>query len=90
MNTLLSRFLHYLTFHTVPMRPTLPAPAARDSASSPGPCARNDADGAEPGHPGRAWLPHRLPAGQPAGCPAIGLIAHMDTADVTRPMVVPR
>ncbi|MFM4772369.1 peptidase T [Aeromonas caviae] len=91
MNTLLSRFLHYLTFHTRSdaTNPACPssegqrlfARALRDEMTQMG---LNQVTLDEHG-----YLTACLPGNQP-DAPAIGLIAHMDTADYEAECVVPQ
>lgn len=91
MNTLLSRFLHYLTFHTRsdatnPARPSsegqrLFARALCDEMTQMG-LSQVTLDE-------HGYLTACLPGNQP-DAPAIGLIAHMDTADYEAECVVPQ
>ncbi len=91
MNTLLSRFLHYLTFHT---RSDATNPA---SPSSEGQRLFARALCDEMTQMGlsqvtldeHGYLTACLPGNQP-DAPAIGLIAHMDTADYEAECVVPQ
>ncbi len=91
MNTLLSRFLHYLTFHT---RSDATNPACPSSEGQ-RLFARALCD--EMTHMGlsqvtldeHGYLTACLPGNQP-DAPAIGLIAHMDTADYEAECVVPQ
>ncbi|KOG92486.1 peptidase T [Aeromonas caviae] len=91
MNTLLSRFLHYLTFHTRSdaTNPACPssegqrlfARALRDEMTQMG-LSQVTLDE-------HGYLTACLPGNQP-DAPAIGLIAHMDTADYEAECVVPQ
>lgn len=91
MNTLLSRFLHYLTFHTRSdaTNPACPssegqrlfARALRDEMTQMG-LSQVTLDE-------HGYLTACLPGNQPEA-PAIGLIAHMDTADYEAECVVPQ
>lgn len=91
MNTLLSRFLHYLTFHTRSdaTNPACPssegqrlfARALHDEMTQMG-LSQVTLDE-------HGYLTACLPGNQP-DAPAIGLIAHMDTADYEAECVVPQ
>ncbi|MCY9811266.1 peptidase T [Aeromonas caviae] len=91
MNTLLSRFLHYLTFYTRSdaTNPACPssegqrlfARALRDEMTQMG-LSQVTLDE-------HGYLTACLPGNQP-DAPAIGLIAHMDTADYEAECVVPQ
>ena len=91
MNTLLSRFLHYLTYHTRSdaTNPACPssegqrlfARALRDEMTQMG-LSQVTLDE-------HGYLTACLPGNQP-DAPAIGLIAHMDTADYEAECVVPQ
>ncbi|WP_323911762.1 peptidase T [Aeromonas caviae] len=91
MNILLSRFLHYLTFHTRSdaTNPACPssegqrlfARALRDEMTQMG-LSQVTLDE-------HGYLTACLPGNQP-DAPAIGLIAHMDTADYEAECVVPQ
>ncbi|MFQ2613882.1 peptidase T [Aeromonas caviae] len=91
MNTLLSRFLHYLTFHT---RSDATNPACPSSEGqrlfARALCDEMTQMGlSQVTLDEHSYLTGCLPGNQP-DAPAIGLIAHMDTADYEAECVVPQ
>ena len=91
MNTLLSRFLHYLTFHT---RSDATNPACPSSEGqrlfARALCDEMTQMGlSQVTLDEHGYLTACLPGNQP-DAPAIGLIAHMDTADYEAECVVPQ
>lgn len=91
MNTLLSRFLHYLTFHT---RSDATNPACPSSEGqrlfAQALCDEMTQMGlSQVTLDEHGYLTACLPGNQP-DAPAIGLIAHMDTADYEAECVVPQ
>ena len=91
MNTLLSRFLHYLTFHTR-SDATNPACPSSEGQLVFARALFDEMTGLGLAHvtlDEHGYLTACLPGNQP-DAPAIGLIAHMDTADYEAGRVVPQ
>ena len=91
MNTLLSRFLHYLTFHTR-SDATNPACPSSEGQLVFARALQEELEGlglSQVVLDDNGYLTACLPGNQP-DAPAIGLIAHMDTADYEAGRVVPQ